>query len=70
MLVALAAASAPDHQIFVARFRKVGQHMLAFGGLLEHERAHRQVEDQILALAPVALAAHATLPVLRPRSGA
>ena len=65
VLVALAAASAPDHQIFVARFRKVGQHMLAFGGLLEHERAHGQVEDQILALAPVALAAHATLPVLR-----
>ena len=65
MLVALAAAPASDHQIFVARFRKVGQHMLAFGGLLEHERAHRQVEDQILALAPVALAAHATLPVLR-----
>ena len=57
MLVALAAASAPDHQIFVARFRKIGQHMLAFGGLLEHERAHGQVEDQILALAPVALAA-------------
>ena len=65
VLVALAAASAPDHQIFVARFRKIGQHMLAFGGLLEHERAHGQVEDQILALAPVALAAHATLPVLR-----
>ena len=52
-------------EALVARFRKIGQHMLAFGGLLEHERAHGQVKDQILALAPVALAAHATLPVLR-----
>ena len=65
MFVALAAASAPRHQIFVARFRKVGQHMLAFGGLLEYKRTHGQVEDQILAFAPVTLAAHAALPVLR-----
>ena len=37
MLVALAAASAPGHEILVPGLGKVGQEMLALRRLLEHE---------------------------------